>query len=238
MHTRIRLIFLFWLITGMIAAMYSCKNAPQSSEEVTEVKTPVTVVPVAYKKVISTVDLPAVSTFMNKSIIRAATTGIIEKTSIVQGDYTNATQLLFSIRTREAMAMNNTIGNDSSLSFKGLINILSTKDGVISSVSHQKGDFVQEGDELAVISEQSSLVFILEVPFELDRYVGKNKSCVVILPDSTRVIGTITGKLSDMNIETQTVRYLIHPNSTGRLPGNLIASVNLVRTSNDSDSGR
>ncbi|TAL81729.1 MAG: HlyD family efflux transporter periplasmic adaptor subunit, partial [Bacteroidetes bacterium] len=107
------------------------------------------------------------------------------------------------------------------------------KEGVISNVSHQKGDFVQEGDELAVVSEQSSLVFILDVPYEFDRFIEKNIRCTVLLPDSTRISGTIRGKLSEMNIETQTIRYIILPASTGRLPGNLIAGVSLVRSSNN-----
>jgi multidrug efflux pump subunit AcrA (membrane-fusion protein) len=198
-----------------------------------EVKTPVTIVSVTFKSVTSTVDLPAVTTFMNRSIIRAATTGTIEKISINPGDFIAADQLLFTIRTREAMALNNTIGSDSSLSFKGLINITSHKEGVISSISYQKGDFVQEGDELAVVSEQNSLVFILEVPFELNSYVDKNRRCNIVLPDNRQIYGTITGKLPEMDMQSQTVRYIVKPSSAGRLPGNLIASISLVRSTND-----
>jgi hypothetical protein len=39
-----------------------------------------------------------------------------------------------------------------------------------------------------------------------------------------------------MNMETQTVRYLIKPSETGFLPGNLIASVSLIRSKNDKAS--
>ena len=233
MFIKIKTLLYLALITRIMTSTFSCNNTPPATENVTEVKTPVTVVPVTFKKVTSTVDLPAVSTFMNKSIIRATTTGAIEKISVVQGDFVTINQMLFTIRTREAKALQNRERNDSSLAFKGLINISSLKEGVISSVSHQNGDFVQEGDELAVISEQSSLVFILDVPFELDRFVHKNIKCSVLLPDNTRINGTITGKLPEMNVETQTIRYIIRPSSAGRLPGNLIASVGLVRTSND-----
>jgi multidrug efflux pump subunit AcrA (membrane-fusion protein) len=211
----------------------SCKQTAPTTEEVLEVKTPVTITPVILKTVSSTVDLPAITTFLNKSIIRATTTGIIEKISIAQGDFVTANQILFSIRTRESIAIGNTMGNDSSLTFKGLITIASPKEGVINSVAYQKGDFVQEGDELASVSEQNSLVFILDVPFELDRFVERNRKCIVILPDSRHISGIITGKLPEMNMETQTIRYIIKPSDAGLLPGNLIASVSLIRSSND-----
>lgn len=229
--TRTR--FIICILTMMIILSPGCNQTTSTSEEELEVITPVTISPVIFKTVTSTVDLPAVTTFLNKSIIRATTTGIIEKISITQGDYVSVNQLLFSIKTREAMAISNTMGNDSSLTFRGLINIASPKEGVINSVAYQKGDFVQEGDELASVSEQNSLVFILDVPFELDRYVEKNRRCTVILPDGRKVPGAITGKLSEMNMETQTVRYIIKPSGAGLLPGNLIANVSLIQSTND-----
>ena len=214
----------------LIALMPSCKQTSGSTEEAPEVVTPVTITPVMFKSVSATVDLPAVTTFLSKSIIRATTTGTIEKTSIVQGDYVSSNQLLFTIRTRESKALGNIMGNDSTLSFKGLINIISPKEGVISSVSYQNGDFVQEGDELASVSEQNSLVFILDVPFELDRFVEKNRKCTIVLPDNQKIGGTITGKLSEMNMETQTIRYVLRTSGAGRLPANLIATVSLIRS--------
>jgi biotin carboxyl carrier protein len=218
------------MATGLL---FSCRHVTKTSEETTHIKTPVTIVPVAYKSVTSTVALPAVATFMNKSIIRATITGTIEKRLINPGEFIAADQLLFTIRTREAMALKKNDQADSSLSFKGLINITSHKEGVINSIAYQKGDFVQEGDEMAVISEQNSMVFILDVPFELDKYIEKNRNCRIILPDNRQIGGTITGKLPEMDMQSQTMRYIIKPQSAERLPGNLIASINLVKSTNE-----
>ena len=55
--------------------------------------------------------------------------------------------MLFTIRTREAAALGNIAGNDSTLTFSGLISIKANEPGVINSISYQKGDFVQEGDQ-------------------------------------------------------------------------------------------
>ena len=224
--------FLYLLImaTGLLL---SCKQKTKTSEEAGEVKTPVTITPVTFKPVSSTVTLPAVATYMNKSTIRATTTGIIEKILINPGEFISADQLLFTIRTREAMAINKKTQLDTTLDFKGLININSHKEGVINSISYQKGDFVQEGDEMAAVSEQNSLVFILDIPFELEKYIDKNRNCMIILPDKRQISGTIIRKLPDMDMQSQTIKYIIKPQSADRLPGNLIASINLVKSTSE-----
>jgi biotin carboxyl carrier protein len=220
------------LLPGTLVFLLSCHNSTQTTEEATVIKTPVTIVPVAFKPVTSTVSLPAVATYMNKSIVRATTAGTIEKVFITPGELVNSDQLLFTIRTREAMAMGNKITADTSFSFKGIINIISHKAGVINSISYQKGDFVQEGDEMAVVSEQGSLVFILDVPFEFNQYIETNRNCSIILPDDTHIKGTITGKLPEMDMQSQTIRYVVKPVKTDKLPANLIASIKLIKSTN------
>jgi multidrug efflux pump subunit AcrA (membrane-fusion protein) len=233
MYTRIRFSFYAVLVSGTITILTSCNHAPKLPEEETVIKTPVTLSPLTYKSVTSTVTLPAVATFMNKNIIRATISGTIEKILISQGENVSPNQLLFTIRTREAMALDKTLQSDTSLNFKGLINITSHKEGVINSISYQKGDFVQEGDELAIVADQESLVFILEVPFEFDKYIEKNRNCFIKLPDETQVKGEITRKLPEMNEQSQTVRYIVRPLSNMRFPSNLIASINIIKATND-----
>jgi len=226
-HKKSQLIFS--IFSGISILFASCHNTTPAGEEANVVKTPVTVIPVEFKQVTSSVALPAVATFMNKSIVRATTAGTIDRILITPGEYISADQLLFTIKTKEAMAAGKTMESDTSLTFKGLINITSHKEGVINTISYQKGDFVQEGDELAVVSEQKRLVFILDVPFELEKYIEKNRHCSIILPDSRKLDGTITGKLPEMDMQSQTVRYVIKPEGAEKLPANLIASINLVK---------
>jgi hypothetical protein len=230
MLTKIKSILSLMVISGTLFFQASCKHSPQAPEETPVVKTPVTVIPLTYKSVTSTVSLPAVATFLNKNIIRATTAGTIDKILITPGEFISKNQLLFTIRTKEASALTNTVQTDTTLNFKGLINISSHEDGVINSISYQKGDFVQEGDELAIVSDQNSLVFILDLPFELEKYIVQNKNCSIILPDKRVIRGTITGKLPEMDVLSQTVRYIIRPVLNEKLPSNLIASINLVKS--------
>lgn len=217
----------------ILGLTFSCRQAPKTSEETTVVKTPVTVASVTYKPFSSSVSLPAVATFMNKSTIRATTAGNIDQVLIIQGDYVNSGQLLFTIKTREAMALDRKYQADTSLNFAGIIKIVAPVEGVINSISHQKGDFVQEGDEMAAVWEQNSLVFILTVPFELDKYIAGNKNCTIDLPDNNKITGTITHKLPEMDMESQTVKYIVKPSITSHLPGNLIGSINIVKSSTE-----
>ena len=230
MFTHIKSNFFLLVISGSIFVLSSCNHSAKTFVEETVVKTPVTVVQVTYKPFTSTVALPAVATFLNKNTIRAPTAGTIEKILITPGEFIVSGQLLFILRTREAIALDKSVQSDTSLNFNGLINIASRKEGVVNSIKYQKGDFVQEGDEMAFVFEQNSLVFIFDVPFELDKYIPKNRNCSIILPDNRKLIGSITGKLPEMDVQSQTIRYFVKPLSNERLPGNLIASINLVKS--------
>ena len=219
------------LLGWIIITATSCNHTAVTSEEEATVITPVTVVPITYKPVTENINLPAVTAFINKSIVRSATTGTVESISIALGDNVKKDQPLYTIRTRESSAINNSLKGDSTLSFTGRINIIASKEGVISSVTHQNGDFVQEGDELAVISERSSLVFILDTPYEFVKYVEKSGICKIQLPDNQIINGIITGKLPEMDPQAQTVRYVIRPSFTGHLPANLNAVVSIIKSS-------
>jgi multidrug efflux pump subunit AcrA (membrane-fusion protein) len=233
MPTKIRIQHVLLTLLGGMVILSGCRNSSPPSDDTIAVRTPVTVIPVTFKPVAASIDLPAISQFLNKNTVRATTTGIIDRILIRQGDLIASGQLLLSIRTREAMALDNLSSGDSSLLFRGLINIFSHEAGVINSIAYQKGDFVQEGDALAVISLQKSLVFILDVPFQYQYIADKNKECTIVLPDNTTIKGTITGKLPEMQMQSQTVSYIIRPHSVNKLPANLIAKVSLIISSNN-----
>lgn len=228
MFERFRYGFSFLLFTGMLSLTISCRQKAESNEEAIDIITPVTVTPVENKSMKSTIDLPAVSSFLRKSSVRSTVAGTIQKVAVSQGESVAVNQLLFSLKTRESAALENTKGNDSTLRFNGSIEIKSPGKGIVSSIKYQAGDFVQEGDELAIVAEKSSLIFILEVPVEFDRYVADNKNCRIVLPDMTYINGTITGKLPEMDLQSQTIRYMIKPLKEYNFPENLIANVGLV----------
>jgi hypothetical protein len=231
MPTRIRIRFFFMLFSGFMAVLPACKDVASPAGNSSTVKTPVTITNVVLGPVTSAIYLPATSVYMNKSIIRASTAGTIENILVRQGEFAASGDLLFKIKTREAGALASIAGNDSTFSFKGVVNISAKESGIINSILYQKGDFVQEGDQLAVMSGQKSLVFLMDVPYEYQSIADKNKECSIILPDNRTIRGTITGKLPEMEMQSQTVSYIIKPFTDNQLPANLIARISLIKSS-------
>ncbi|MGD0340765.1 MAG: HlyD family efflux transporter periplasmic adaptor subunit [Bacteroidales bacterium] len=217
------------LLALIMFSSVSCRHKNESTGNRIIAKTPVTAGTPSFKDISDTIDFPAITNYLKKNVLKSSITGVIESINAVQGEATVKGKQLFALRTMEASAMKNSQPGDSTLGLKGVIRIFSPQDGVISTVSHQAGDFVQEGDELAVIADSRSLVFILEVPFEMTGYIGLNRNCSLSLPDNTRMTGKITAKLPEMNIQNQTVRYVVTAQEISKLPENLIASALIVK---------
>jgi len=215
---------ILWTFTG-------CGSQNHEKEGSAEPKTPVTITSISIEPILETIELNATSGFLKKNIVKSPTTGLVENIEINPGDYVEKGQLLFTIKTKEASALEKSQISDSSLYFRGLIKIKAPKTGIITSVAHQKGDYIQEGDELSVIAEQSSLVFLLEVPFELDQFIIKNANCKILLPGNKLLQGKVLSKLPAMDVLVQTERFIIKPSATEHLPENLIAKISIVKTS-------
>ena len=217
---------------GILAFTASCgSNEPSGSDEKTEAKTPVTITHISTEPMVETIDMNAVSSFLKKSSLKSTTTGIVESVEVSLGDNVKKGDLLLTIKTKEAVALEKAASKDTSLSFKGLIRIRASKDGIISSITHHKGDYVQEADELAVIAEQSSLVFLLEVPYELHQFVKTGEACDILLADKKQIRGTISSSLPIMDMQSQTENYIVKPASSEKLPENLIVKIKIVKSS-------
>jgi biotin carboxyl carrier protein len=203
---------------------FSCTGRKEAELTGIKARTPVTVVTPQTRDLKETIAFTAVSSYLVKHSVRSPVSGTVESAPIALGGNVKPGTLLFMLKTREAAALHNISPGDSSLNFKGIIKSFSPVNGVISSILHQAGDFVQEGDELAVVSDSKSLVFITEVPFEMKGIVEKDGDCILRLPDSTLINGVVKRRLSEMNIQDQTVSYIVEPLTGRSLPQNLIAS--------------
>jgi multidrug efflux pump subunit AcrA (membrane-fusion protein) len=146
------------------------------------------------------------------------------------GQYVAAGQTLFVLKTKEAESLGNTINTlDSSYHFSGVSKIATPESGYITELPHQVGDYVQDGDQLAVISNANSFGFILNLPYELHKYVVANKAVDVILPDSTRLDGVIASYMPIIDSVSQTQQVLIKVSAPSRIPENLIAKVRILK---------
>jgi multidrug efflux pump subunit AcrA (membrane-fusion protein) len=88
---------------------------------------------------------------------------------------------------------------------------------------------VQEGEQLAAISDTRSFVFILNLPYELRPFVLDKKTVELLLPDGKSLVGRISSVMPVVDSASQTQNIAITVDEKG-LPANLIAKVKVVKT--------
>jgi hypothetical protein len=214
------------VLTALITAI-GCKNTTNKVIQESHPGLPVTVSSLRFGPMVSYIELSATSQFMYKAIIKTPVTGYIESMDIVQGDAVVKNQTLFTILTKEASAL---LGDSvKNLKFNGMVEVKTAIAGIISSVDHPKGDYVAEGDQLCQVALPESFVFILDVPFELSRFVMISKSCEILLSDSSTLKGIIKSRFPVMTGSSQTERYVVKVTDSKRLPENLTARVMIVK---------
>src|SRR4051812_34310363 len=149
--------------------LISCGHAaPEESSEEQSVVTPVTVTSAHTGPMADTIEMNATSTFLQKSIVKASANGYLTTVNAVVGKTAGNGEVLFVLKTKEAQSIGNTINSlDSTFKFSGLITIKAARTGHITEVNHQVGDYVQDGEQLAVINDVNSFVFVLNLPYEL-----------------------------------------------------------------------
>ena len=227
--TRAYLLFIY--ILGSFSIL-SCHHA-STEEEATApelVQTPVTTTSVSSEPLTEYAELNATSVFQQDNIIKSNIIGYIKSMNVKVGQYVAAGQTLFVLKTKEAESLGSTINAlDSSYHFSGVSKIATPESGYITELPHQLGDYVQDGEQLAVISNANSFGFILNLPYELHRYVVANKEVDVILPDSTRLDGVVASFMPIIDSVSQTQQVLIKVSSPSRIPENLIAKVRILK---------
>ena len=219
----------------LLIALASCGNKDkQTEEEAPEAKIPVTITTVSNEPMEEYVELNATSSFLQKWIVRANATGYLQSANVQLNKYVSNGQTLYTVKTKEAQSIGNAINIlDSSFKFTGVNGIRANGGGFISQIDHQIGDYVQDGDQLAVITDTKSFVFLLDMPYELRPYIINKKSLEMVLPDGEKLIGTITGNMPTMDATSQTQSIILKVNARHALPENLIAKVKVVKSYKD-----
>lgn len=215
-----------------ISFLYACSGNPAPvNEEPATPQTPVQVTVVSQASLADEIVLNATSAYLEKSYIKATTNGYLQKSSIQVGSTVQQGQLLYSIITKEARAIGNAINQlDPGFKFSGIATIRADVSGFVTQVNHQKGDYVQDGEALAVISNQHSLVFLLDLPYEYRGITPAGHALEVSLPDGEVLKGTIISALSAVDSVAQTQRIIIKVNPSHLIPENLIGKVKLLRS--------
>ncbi|MCX6232111.1 MAG: HlyD family efflux transporter periplasmic adaptor subunit [Bacteroidetes bacterium] len=216
---------IFILIISFPLLFSNCKNNSRNEEKEMQTTTPVEITTIQTTSISEYINLNAVSSFQKKNYVKSNINGYIEKTFISIGDYVETGKLLFILKTKEANALGNSAKKDGNFYFNGEMKITAPTSGIITEVTKQANDYVADGEQLCIVAEQNSLVFLLSVPFELNKYVRTGSVYNLLLPDSTYVPGTIVSKLSTVDAASQTQNYIIKIQTGKSIPENLLATV-------------
>lgn len=205
---------------------------PATTDAPQEVSVPVTVTSVIFEPLQQYIDLNATSTFLQQNFVKANLNGYIKKANIRFGDYVHRGQVLFVLKTKEAEAIGNSVNKlDSSFNFSGANVIRADASGYVMQINHLAGDYVQDGEQLAVINDSKSFVFVMNVPYEYKQYISTGKQVQVTLPDGEKLPGTIKPSLPMMDSASQTQAVSLYVNSPHPIPVNLVAKVRIVKES-------
>lgn len=224
----------FLILFALLLLLVACKNKQPSSDAeqsaTEEAGTPVTVTSVETRNLDDYVELNATATYQQNNVIKASANGYLTSVHIKIGEMVHAGQPAFTLQTKEAHALGNTINKlDSSFHFSGIIQIKASAGGYIQSLDHQAGDYVQDGEQLAVLADAKSFGFILNLPVELRRYISTGKSVQIDMPDGTHVNGVVSNILPNVDSASQTQNVLIKVPVSQNIPQNLIAKVRIVK---------
>jgi multidrug efflux pump subunit AcrA (membrane-fusion protein) len=205
-------------------------NPSDVPETALEARTPVTVTHIEISSLRDSIELNATSAFLQNYYVKATTTGYIKALFIRPGEYVSNGKTLFSIETKESMVIGNSISSlDSNFRFSGMNLIKSSGHGYISQLNHQAGDYVQDGEQLAVVSDMNSFAFLLNLPYELRPFVLNKKAVNLTLPDGTHLRGAISLVMPTVDSLSQTQEVVIKVNSATLIPQNLIAKVHIIK---------
>ena len=227
---------LLFISLPLLALLTACQPAAPAEEADDEAAvTPravVTVGRVQTDTVTDVLELRAVSAYPAKDVLRATTTGYLLAPVPVPGQVVRAGQTVFTLQTKEARTLHlDQITGDPKLRFSGIIRIPSPRGGVLATVDKLAGDYVQDGEQLALVYDQTRFGFVLDVPVTQLRYVRTGQRCRITLPDGRVLPGRVAELLPAADLAAQVQRYTVRPvGPAPQLPENVTVTVELDKT--------
>jgi multidrug efflux pump subunit AcrA (membrane-fusion protein) len=222
-----------YVIIAALLLLPACKGKEAAADDDAPVKsiTPVSVVNVSDTSLVDYTYLNAISSFQQKSYIKSNANGYIQDVNAHLGSFVNTGQVLFTIKTKEAQTIGNTINVlDTTFRFSGVNRIKAAQHGFITQLMHQKGDYVQDGEQLAIISDRSSFAFLMQLPYEMRQLIGINHEILLTLPDGTKLDGKVASLMPSVDTLAQTQGVVIKVNTSQQIPENLVARARIIKS--------
>ncbi len=221
-----------YLLFAVAIFFASCKQQDDNGDDGTpvEARTPITVTSVTNDTLQQYLELNATSSYLQKSFVKSNMIGYVKKANVRIGDYVHAGQPMFVVQTKESRAIGNAVNKlNPDFKFSGINTIDANSSGFITELDHQPGDYVQDGEQLSVISDARSFAFIMSVPYEDRRYVSPGMHVAVTLPGNEHLPGTVSSSMPIIDSVSQTQDFVVKVNAPQQIPPNLIATLRILK---------
>lgn len=212
---------------AFLAMLISCAKEKAKIRDTISIGTPVQITHPHIQDCTEYVNLNANTIFLKKEIVRATFQGFIEKIYKNIGDGVKNGDMVLTIKTKESAADDSIRIDLGAEMYQGSVQIRAHSDGVLTVLNYQCGDFVSEGEEIAVISNPSSLRISLNVPYQYIAHMNTENRCEIFLPDGKSFNATILKKIPSVDPASQTQTFLLHPDTPVYLPENLNVNARL-----------
>lgn len=234
-YFQLKPVYLLACAALLLSACHGSKTADDGGDDNSaNAQVPVTITSVNDSSLIDYTTLNATSAYQQKNFVKSNTNGYVQKVGIQMGQYVNTGQTLFTIKTKESQSIGNSINIlDTTFKFSGTNHIKAAEHGFITQLSHQAGDYVQDGEQLAVISDRSSFGFIMQLPYEMRQNAKQGQDIQLTLPDGRKINGKIASFMPSVDTAAQTQGVLIKIPDDNTIPENLVAKARLIRTAKE-----
>jgi multidrug efflux pump subunit AcrA (membrane-fusion protein) len=208
---------LIFCLGAMLLLQAACSSTPPAADQTTASTPLVTVGKPVMHTFNNSVTFNGVTQYQQKAVIRAGIAGYVHHRGWKTGDLVKAGGVYCTITSKEQQALKNLDQSGILEKFRSPIPVIAGTGGMITAVNYQNGDFVAEGDILATLTQQSSLVVLVNVPVEyLDR-VKAGSACTVLLPDGRKLETRLQAGLPSADATVQTQSFIV-PMSSTNLP--------------------
>jgi multidrug efflux pump subunit AcrA (membrane-fusion protein) len=230
-YPTIRPLYLIICVAALLSSCGSKASSDGGDDKAPDAQVPVTVTTVSDSSMVEYTTLNAMSSFQQKNFVKSNTIGYIQKVNTQIGHYVNKGETVFTIKTKEAQSIGNSVNIlDTTFKFSGINKIKAPEHGYVTQLNHQVGDYVQDGEPLAVISDRGSFAFIMQLPYEMRATVKMGQDVLLTLPDNEKINGKITSFMPNVDTAAQTQGVVIKISDNKTIPENLVAKARLVRT--------
>ncbi|MCL5990991.1 MAG: efflux RND transporter periplasmic adaptor subunit [Bacteroidetes bacterium] len=210
----------YFILISITVFIVSCSSNKKQDTVVTS-GTPVKIANPYITTLTNYMSFNANTIFLKKEIVRSTFQGFIQKVYKNIGDYVKTSDVVFQIITKEAYATDSLRIKLSDETFRGMVLLKAKTNGILTELNFNTGDFISDGEQLAVISNPSSLAVLLNVPYQHASKIKINSSCILVLPDGKITKGMISKVLPSVDPVSQTQTFLVNFYDKINLPSDL-----------------